>query len=182
MEVRFTTTPQVLYGAQRAIAHHIPWMRWLAPFVSVGFPLAMVGLTLAYGGTVLGALRGTWIAIVGVPLYFLVGLPLLQRWAAGRTLRNTPAFQGEQVYRIGPSGVPLENGVSASDIGWGALVKVAETRAFFLLFQSKAMALFIPKHAFAGEAEMEQFRQLVAVAVGERATWHARVHDREAAT
>jgi hypothetical protein len=182
VEIRFTTTPQVLYGAQRAIAREIPWLRWSGLFVVVAFPLLMIGLTLAYGGTALGALRANWVTIVGLPLFWLVSMPVLQRWTAGRTLRNTPSLQGEQVYRVGPAGLRLENAVSATDIGWGALVRVTETRGFFLLFQSKAMALFIPKHAFGSGAEVEQFRGLVADGVGARASWSARVQPGVAAT
>lgn len=169
MEVRFRITPAVLYGAQRAMARHVPWMRWAGVWMSVVYPLVMVGITVAYGGTAVGALKGSWATIVSLPILWLVGIPLLQRWSVGRHWRNTPSFQGEQVYDVDASGVRIASAVSSSTIAWDAIVRGAETADFFLLFESKAMALFIPKTAFESEADVERFRGIVRQAIGNRA-------------
>jgi hypothetical protein len=171
VEVHFTVTPQMLFRAHRDVAHQVIWMRWSGIFVCVAFPVAMVGLTLAYGGTVAGALRTNGGIIVGWPIFWLVGIPAIQRWSASRLLRNTPAFNGPQVTRVDNSGIHTRSPVSTADIAWNAIVRVAESRSFFLVFQSKAMALFVPKAAFAASSDLDEFRRLVNAGVGPRATW-----------
>jgi hypothetical protein len=173
VEVHFTVTPHMLYRAQREVAQQVPWMRWSGAFVCVAFPLLMLGITVAFGGTVVGALRTNWQLIVGLPIFWLVAIPAIQRWSAGRLLRNTPAFSGPQVTRVDAAGIHTRSSVSTADISWNAIVRVVESKSFFLVFQSKAMALFVPKAAFVGSQDLDQFRQLVAVAVGERASWPA---------
>ncbi len=169
VEIRFVVTPQVLYGAQRAIARHVPWLRWGGVWVAILYPLVMIGITLAYGGTVLGALKSNWGTILTFPLLWLVGISLLQRWSAGRLWRSTPSLQGEQVYVIDPTGLRLSTPVSSATVAWNAIVRVVETSEFFLLFQSKAMALFVPKKAFASDSDIQRFRQTARDALEARA-------------
>jgi YcxB-like protein len=182
LEVRFTVTPAVLYRGQRAIARHVPWLRWAAVWMSVGYPLLMIAITVAYHGTVLGALQANWGTIIGFPVLWLVGVPLLQRWSAGRLWRGSPALQGEQVYRFEPTGVQVSTPVSSATITWDAVVRAAETPDFVLLFQSKAAALFIPKSAFGSADGVEQFRRVVRTALGTRAAGLAGVDPSLAAT
>jgi hypothetical protein len=173
VEVHFTVTPQMLFRAQRDVAHQVTWIRWSGIFVCVAFPVIMIGLTLAYGGTLAGALRTNWGMMVGLPILWLVGIPAIQRWSATRLLRNTPAFKGPQITRVDDVGIHTRSPVSTADISWNAIVRVVESRLFFLVFQSKAMALFVPKAAFAASSDLEEFRQLVGAGVGPRATWMA---------
>jgi hypothetical protein len=163
----------MLFRAERDVAHQVTWMRWSGMFVCVAFPVLMIGLTLAYGGTVMGAFRTNWPMIVGLPIFWLVAIPAIQRWSASRLLRNTPAFNGPQITRVDAAGIHTRSPVSTADIAWNAIVRVVESRSFFLVFQSKAMALFVPKAAFAAPADLDQFRQLVGAAVGPRASWQA---------
>jgi hypothetical protein len=150
--------------------------------MSVVYPLLMIAITVAYHGTVIGALKSNWGTIIGFPVLWLVGVPLLQRWSAGRLWRGSPSLQGEQVYRVDASGVQITTPVSSATISWAAVVRAAETPDFFLLFQNKAAALFVPKQAFASGHDVEYFRRVVKDALGARATGLAGVERPLAAT
>ena len=169
MTARFQVTPSMLYDAQRDVMRQIPWMRWGGVFVIVVFPLFMIGMSLAYGGTARGALAQNGGLIIGLPVFWLVGIPLLMRWTAKRTLRSTPAFQGNLVYEFSDSGLQLKSEVSESHLTWSALTRVVETRGFFLLFQNKAMALFVPKSALDASSSEGELRAMIGRHLGERA-------------
>ncbi len=126
------------------------------------FPLLMIAISLAYGGTVAGALRHNAVMIIGLPLFWLVGIPLLMRASAGRLLRNTPGFQGDLSYTATEGGLSMESAVAKTQLAWSAFTKAAEDRDFVLLFQNKQMATFLPKAAFGSEEELTLFKRLVS--------------------
>lgn len=171
MQIRFTVTPAIVYQAQRAILREVKWMRWMGYVVVVGTPLILVALTLAYGGTVAGAIRSNWLLMLGFPLLWLVGLPLLQRWGAARTFRSTRTLQGDHVYTFASDGLTVATAVSTSHLAWGAIARVVETRDFVLLFQNQMVAMFIPKAAFEAPSQLQEWRALVAAQIGARAPW-----------
>lgn len=45
VQIRFTVTPAILFGAQRAIARHVKWMQLGGYFVVFVFPLGMIAIT-----------------------------------------------------------------------------------------------------------------------------------------
>lgn len=164
--VRFTNTPQLLFRAQSALMRHIKWMRWGGVFIVGIFPLFMVGLQLAYGQTVRSAIVNNLAWIIGFPVFWLVGIPLVQRWGAARSLRATPALQGEQVYTFGEEDITVEAGLSRGTTNWKAIVRSVETADLFLLFLSNQVAYFIPKAGFSSDTDVNRFRQLLATRVG----------------
>jgi hypothetical protein len=160
--VRFTNTPQLLYQAQSALTRHIKWMRWGGIFVVWIFPLFMVGLQLASGQPPASAVLNSVGWIIGAPLFWLLGIPLVQRWQASRSLQTTPALQGEQVYVFDDTEISVSAGLSRGTTNWRAIVRFVETPNLFLLFLSNQVAYFIPKHGFASEADVAQFTKLLA--------------------
>ena len=175
MTARFRVTAAMLYAAQRDLMRQVPWIRRGGYFVIVGFPLVMIGITLTFGGTLRSALANNGGLIGALWAFWLLGIPLVTRWSATRTLRSTPAFQGTLVYELTDGGLRLTSDVSASDLTWAALTRVVETRKFFLLFQNKAMALFIPKAALGGPQAEEDLRTMIARHLGARATLTPRI-------
>lgn len=149
--------------------HQIPWMRWGAYGVVVVFPISMIVMNLLFGGTLLGAFRNSGWMIVGLPLFWLLGIPLLMRASASRTLRSTPAFQGELVYELSEAGVEMRSAVSSSQLAWSAFTRAVETREFVLLFQNKAMALFFPKSGLTEPGDYDELQRLISRHLGERA-------------
>ena len=169
MTIRFAVTPHMLYRAQRAVMRHITWMHVGGYFVLLLFPLILVAINLAYGGTAMGALRENGVLYVVLALFWLLGIPLITRWNAGRTLRATPAFQGQIEYSFDENGVEIRTAISASHLGWATFVRAVETKEFFLLFQNKVVATFLPKSAFGGTGDLEEFRSLALTRLGQRA-------------
>jgi hypothetical protein len=159
----------MLYDAQRAVMRQVRWMHLGGYFVVLLFPLFMIALTIIYGGTVAGALRSNAAMIIGLPIFWLVGIPLLMRASAGRLLRNTPGLQGELAYTATEHGLEMQSEVAATQLAWSAFTKGLETSQFVLLFQSKQMATFLPKTAFSSADELDAFRRLVKEKLGARA-------------
>ena len=58
------------------------------------FPVFMLGIGLASGHTWQKAIANNLAWIVGFPAFWLLGIPIAQRWGATRTFRATPAAQG----------------------------------------------------------------------------------------
>lgn len=159
--VRFTTSPQLLYRAQIAVLRHIKWMRWAGVFVVGIFPVFMLGIGLASGHTWQKAIANNLAWIVGFPAFWLLGIPIAQRWGATRTFRATPAAQGDRVYSFDETGISVVGGLSSGRVAWPAIVRFVETRDLVLLFLSNQVAHFIPKAAFASDTDLERFRALV---------------------
>ena len=159
--VRFRTSPQLLYRAQVAVLRHIRWMRWGGVFVVGVFPLFMIGIHLAYGQSISSAIRNNLASIVGFPVFWLVGIPLLQRWGAARTYRTMPAARGDRAFTFDETGMVFEGGLSSGTVAWPAVVRAVETRDLFLLFLGGQAAHFIPKTAFGSPSDMQRFRELL---------------------
>jgi hypothetical protein len=144
-----------------AVLRNMKWMRWGGIFVVFVPSLVMVGSQLALGETLQAALLSNLAWIVGFPVFWLVGIPLAQRWSAYRTFRSTPAVRGELVYTFDHDRITVAGGLSSGILDWKAIVRFAETRDLFLLFLSGQIAHFIPKSAFDSEADVKAFRALV---------------------
>jgi hypothetical protein len=172
MTITFRITPTMLYRAQRAMMRVTAWMRWTGYGVLVLYPLVMIGLSLAYGGTALGALRNDVGSYVGLLIFWLVGLPILMRWTAARTFKNTPSFHGEIAWSFAEDGARCRTDVSSLHIGWAAVVRVVETKEFILMFQNKAQAIFLPKSAFPNVAAQQSFRSLLSSHLAGRVQTH----------
>jgi hypothetical protein len=169
MLIRFTTTPDILYRAQREMARHVTWMRVAFVGTVFVFPLLMLALGFLGGGVPFDTWfrRNGWL-VVGLPLFFLFGLPLIQRRSAVRLWKATPTLQGEMVYYFTPTGFQQTTPHSCTDMTWSSVVRVVETKQFVLLFLNKMTAQFLPKDAFNPE-ELADFRALVSSALGARA-------------
>ena len=171
LTVSYTLTPKTLYRAQMAIWRCQRWWRVGGPVAVVALPLAIVGWSLLSGHDVISAILTNLAWIVFFPMFWLVGLPLSQRWTSGRIFRGSPGLQGPRVFSFGPSGLTIDAGVSRGEAQWEAVIRVDETREFFLLYLSKLVAHVLPKEAFDSPSEVERFRQIVSRAVGRRARW-----------
>ncbi|MDB4908764.1 MAG: hypothetical protein JWO05_3548 [Gemmatimonadetes bacterium] len=172
---RFTATQELLYRAQVDVMRNLKWMRLGGVFVVVVFPLLMFAMNLTRGLNWLEALTGNLFWIVGFPVLWLVGIPLVQRWSAHRAFHATPAAQGDRTYTFDENNIVLEGGLSSGRLTWPAIIRVVETRALFLLFISNQSAHFLPKSALASERDLQAFRTLCQVKVVETKLYHAQV-------
>lgn len=150
---------------------HVKWMRIGGIFVIVVFPLFMVTMGFLIGRSPMDTLRANGFLIIGLPLLWAFGIPLMLRWTSSRLWQSTPMFQGDHVYTFGPDGFELVTPVSRTAMAWPSVVKAVETQDFVLLFLSNMAAQFIPKSAFSGPNQLDDFRRLVSGAIGSRAQW-----------
>lgn len=158
---RFANSPQLLYRAQMAVFRNMKTMRRGGIFVVVIFPLFMIGLQLVRGVSVSQAVFTQLPWVVGFPLIWLVGIPVLQRWSAYRAFRVTPAAQGDRQYTFDESQISVATALSSSALDWRAIVRFVETPELFLLFLNQQAAHFIPKSAFASNEDLTRFRTLL---------------------
>ncbi len=169
LELRFQVTLEMLFRVQLALSSRLWWMRWTRIWMAVVLPLAVLTIPLAFGKSLAEAFSDNVFMILFLPIFFGVGIPLLERWSAKRLWRTTPAFQGELQYVLGSDGVRQISSVSTADTAWAGIVRAAETPDFFLLFPSGAMAHFIPKSATPTGEGRRVLRQMLREGIGDRA-------------
>ncbi len=75
--------------------------------------------------------------------------------------RRNPSARGLQVYEIDDDGITASAGAFRLKIEWIGILKVAETKRFFLLFVSKRWAYFIPKRALSSTEQLTELRRLI---------------------
>jgi hypothetical protein len=102
---------------------------------------------------------GAW-AIV----FFLIW-PLIFLYLRGKQYDRAWAGQPNEHllkhWQVNDAGVVVDSGHSRSEIGWPAFRRYLETPALFMLYVSEFSFHMIPKRAFADEAQIEEFRDLL---------------------
>ena len=72
---------------------------------------------------------------------------LLQYWVIRRALADDASHQGLQHRRLDDQGLEIEGTGLSARIAWSALRSAVETNGFFLLFQTRDCAYYLPKSA-----------------------------------
>jgi hypothetical protein len=95
----------------------------------------------------------------------LVFVPIAQRVAVSRLYRTTPSLQQEQTHQFSELGFRTTNPLANTDFRWDAIVRMAETRDFFLFYVSKSIAIFLPKRVLQ-PGELHDLRALLKTQLG----------------
>jgi YcxB-like protein len=96
-----------------------------------------------------------------VPFLIFVVVPLTINWGARKTFRNTPAARQETTYVISEEGIHSRNDLVRSEVKWGSVIEVLETKRDFLLFISNQAAFMLPKDALPTPEERRRLRRLI---------------------
>ena len=90
---------------------------------------------------------------------YLLAFPLIMRWTAARNFRSAPFAKMREPTQleISPDGVRSRGGVGESAIPWSAIIDIDVDADAGYLFLFKNNALIVPRHAFAEDAEFDQF-------------------------
>jgi hypothetical protein len=136
--------------AQREILRRSRFHRTLQ-FGYVIVPIVLVGLSLLTGQTLQSALLKNLVWIIVLPLFGYVGVPVLNKWETAKLLRANPSLGGTQELVLTVEGISMTTIAGASLIRWSALVRIAETREFFLFYVLPARAYFLPIAAIPNE-------------------------------
>jgi YcxB-like protein len=108
-----------------------------------------------------------------VPWTFLIALWLVFRfggngWLAAWFIRqNNPNMLAGCRHAISRAGYRLRCGQAESQVAWAGIVRVVETRAFFLTFATRSGAYYLPKRVLNPE-QCTYIRSLVQQGVGDR--------------
>jgi hypothetical protein len=130
-------------SAQRDLLRRLKWFRWMQR-AYLAFPILFVALGLLAGQSLGSVLLRNLPWIIGLPLFGFVVLPWLNRWGLSRQLRGNPALNGTQTVTFNPEGLHIDNPASSSDIRWGALTHIVESRDNLLFYYSYQCAYFLP--------------------------------------
>jgi hypothetical protein len=88
-------------------------------------------------------------------------IPLLAPREARRRFRGNPNANQKIVWRFDEEKVEDSMEGASSVRVWSKFIEVKEVRDGFLLFPQPRLAHWLPKHAFASEADVSGFRDLV---------------------
>ena len=171
--IRFAVTPEHLLAGHRTVARGLVWTRRIMIAVSVVILVFIVGGTLLLGRPLADVVRKTWILTIAMPVFWIFGFPLMQRYFTYRVWRSAPAFRGEHEYTFTPGGVSIATAVARAHLVWSAITGAGEDDELLFLHMGKAIPHVLPKSAFRGPDAVADFRALVTTAIGSRAQWAA---------
>lgn len=153
IQFSFKPTPDDWSGVIRAV-----YLRqrsfWFA--LSLFAVVFVMGLWMALDGG-MGGLFMLPLPLVAV--YYLLFVPLTLRQQA----RGNPRMLAETTWNASEDHVVVRNAFQESQLDWGTFSRWAETDRYILLFLStnKRMCQFIPRRAFADDAQRADFLALV---------------------
>jgi hypothetical protein len=159
MHIEFTNTFEDYKTAMKA--HRGEWEKWKQRLLVA--LLAIIGVTYAYetfsskpkpDGTVLLSLIVIFSTLCAV-LYSSAHQELRRRWS------GQPTQHVQQQWDISETGIKTDNGVSSSEMKWAAFRRHLDRPTLFMLYTSEFYFHIVPKRAFAGEAQVEEFRELL---------------------
>ena len=100
---------------------------------------------------------------------FVLGTPLIWLLNIRSALKSNPSASGPQTYQLSEEGVRFSGGLYQTELKWGAITEVVETRDDFLFLTSKRSGYFLPKRALNGPEEVDGVREIVRRGAGGRA-------------
>lgn len=173
--VTYRWTFRELYAASTAVSRYGP-RRWPLLLFMIAL-VALIGGPTLYGEWRAGGVRALdWrFALLAVTplLIFLLARPAAGLWYAWSQTRSSGIARQEQRLSIGEDGVSGAGSTSATGIRWEAIVKVVETRAYFLFFPSRYRGLVLPKRLLAANA-VTDLRAFLDAKLGARFTTRVR--------
>jgi hypothetical protein len=84
-------------------------------------------------------------------------------------IKSSPLLSECNFVIFDESGIKGKTSISSSETNWEAFVKAYETEKDFFFFTSNKLAVFIPKHAFISDEQINQLRELTKTKLGDRA-------------
>lgn len=96
-----------------------------------------------------------------LPGLFLLGMPSFLRYLARRNVRKLPTLGKEMTWQLNKEGISGTTASSSFSQTWGSMEEALIAEDGFLLYSQKIVANWIPKSAFASEADFQQAQQLI---------------------
>lgn len=162
MECRSRFDAQEYFRASKAIERLTASRRhvWLLAF---GLPVGLSALGLLLGAFGTGAPAWGNLPIwpwVFFPVFAFIGIPLLTRWQIHRAIKANPRLKGEIVRTVSAEGLECRDEGTSARFEWRSIMRVVETKEFYLIFYSRNCAYFIPRRLVPDAERMELHRLL----------------------
>jgi hypothetical protein len=101
------------------------------------------------------------LVVMAAIVVFLVGCP----YVSARKQFARPVFRDTMRHTFSPDGIQSKATGILSEVQWGILYEVRETKRLFLVYYASNMALIIPKRFFINQAEIESWKKIALTGI-----------------
>ncbi len=156
---KFTLTEEDFVRAAHAHAMSQKkwWITWAVFFGVWVVPLAAVAFNPGPVGETLYRLLPPLSGIASVAIVFV----LAWSWQPRRSARGSPYLGVEMEGVVSSDGLVTHSRLGKQEAAWSNYVTVLESASHFLVYPAKNSYAPLPKRAFAGEGEVERFRESI---------------------
>jgi hypothetical protein len=161
LAIHFRLTPEeFIYG------QHL-YLRTIAPMSQrfchqAKLPLGALPIVLSCFGVALGQTEVIVLPVLTLGVYLILSRYALFTRRLRKAYTKYPNLQGEQHYEFSEAHIFSRAQYSDGNIGWRLITKYAESATLFAIQLAPRMFFIIPKRAFAEEAQLQAFRDLLA--------------------
>jgi hypothetical protein len=159
--IRFRWTADELVQAYRFHFRHTcrPAFRFLLHFF---FGVILVGgvLMILSSGPKGKAPLPVSIGFLAVGVYYFAIRPFERRWMIRREFAKRPDKDSEIEWQADVNKIQARSVLFHGEISWQAITKLVRTPTGIMLYSTETQYHWIPRHAFASDAEFERFIEL----------------------
>jgi hypothetical protein len=112
-----------------------------------GIPVLVLAGAAARDESFSAVVMSNLFMVFGWPALALVGLPVASYLRVWFHHRNNRVLQNPQTMELTANFLSIRGAFNNAQLDWRAIVRVLETRRFFLFFVGKNVAHFLPKDA-----------------------------------
>ncbi len=132
------------------------------PYIAAGAVLLLASAAVCFSATPTGGGIAVWlpaVALAGMIIYITLISPL----RAMRSYARDPRLSGPITYTFDDQHIAVTTPQGETTLGWDTLGEFVETDEYYLLLppRSRGGVRFIPRRAFATEAEETAFQKLL---------------------
>jgi hypothetical protein len=144
---------------EMAWIRHRSSVRWI-----IGIGIGIIGLVVgilffAYADPV----PGIFLAVLSA--FLLLMQFVIPTFVFRRVYRRNSRMVGPRTVTVNETGIISDHQLGRSESSWNTYFKFQETAKSFLLYQSADAVGVLPKRAFATNADLQEFRALLAAKV-----------------
>ncbi|MBC7795957.1 MAG: YcxB family protein [Pyrinomonadaceae bacterium] len=138
--------------------------RRIITIVGIVILIAVIAISLSNG--IIKGYNPDYLSAFGLIAF----VPFVLCYVAYKNAKNASnAVKGSYRYVFSLEGIEFFSQTASSQILWIDLVKVVESRTDFLLFPQPQISYLIPKRAFESESQINDFREMLRSALGDKA-------------
>jgi len=144
---------------EMAWIRHRSSTRWI-----VGICVGLIGLAVgAFFYAYADPVPGIFLAVLSI--FLLLMQFVIPTFVFRRVYRRNSRMFGPRTVTVNEAGIISDHQLGRSEAAWSTYFKFHETARSFLLYQSADLVGILPKRAFTGAADLQEFRALLAAKV-----------------